>query len=219
MFRTCRSDRRHIDQLPRLNPDYVDRIKPEGHWQPLMREKVRISPHGSITVLPTHALLTSWWSPRSVAFPLNTLSWSCDYISERGRIPRFLQIVSWRQTDRSCWNRSSKTDKSYPEKRMSFRGDPFALPRRRYLWIACFALIGISFVGLLGSTVGTLRPSLNPSERNRESWLASTRPTEPDQLHFQKFVKGAPTNRFRGIRITKNSNALNSSSFCRQFAA
>ncbi|PPQ78032.1 hypothetical protein CVT25_015577 [Psilocybe cyanescens] len=80
---------------------------------------------------------------------------------------------------------------------MSFRGDPFALPRRRYLWIACFALIGISFVGLLGSTVGTLRPSLNPSERNRESWLASTRPTEPDQLHFQKFVKGAPTNRFR----------------------
>lgn len=94
---------------------------------------------------------------------------------------------------------------------MSFRGDPFALTRRRYLWIACFALIGISFVGLLGSTVGTLRPSSNPLQKNGAKWqLESTKPPELDQFHFQNYVKGAPTNRFRGMAIIKTFDALDS---------
>jgi hypothetical protein len=71
------------------------------------------------------------------------------------------------------------------------------IPRRR-LYTACISLVGISFAGLLASTIWSLRPSIDlkdeqPGARN----VIQSPLQESNEFDFHKYVKGPPTNNFR----------------------
>lgn len=89
---------------------------------------------------------------------------------------------------------------------MSFRTESvFYIPRRRYVYIAGFLLIGISFVGIISSTIWSLLPNIDQLGGKKEDrGLVKQSPfQEQDRFEFQEIVKGPPANNFRGLLVYK----------------
>ncbi|KDR85480.1 hypothetical protein GALMADRAFT_53717 [Galerina marginata CBS 339.88] len=81
---------------------------------------------------------------------------------------------------------------------MSFGKDSL-FPRRRYVYAACFSLIGISFFSLLASNFWSLRPTNYPLQASPGAIGHSFQSPlqELDQFDFRDHLKGLPTNNFR----------------------
>lgn len=88
----------------------------------------------------------------------------------------------------------------------------FAKLPRRYVFIACFTLVGLSIVSLFSSTLWTLHPSTysladsgmesiqQPLENN-----ATTAPAqEVHRFDSELYLRGPPTDKFRGMSTTPN---------------
>ncbi|KAF8913143.1 hypothetical protein CPB84DRAFT_1812062 [Gymnopilus junonius] len=84
---------------------------------------------------------------------------------------------------------------------MSFAKEPTTLciPRRRYVYIVSFLLIGVSFVGLLSSTIWSLRPHIDRlGGDNEDRTLVEQSPLqESEHSESQNYLKGPPANNFR----------------------
>lgn len=96
---------------------------------------------------------------------------------------------------------------------VSFDSDVlFAKPRRRFVFIGCLTLVGVSIVSLFGSTLWTLRPSTyaladsgmgSPQHLENNATTAPTAPAqEVDRFDSQLYLRGPPTDRFRGMSTT-----------------
>lgn len=84
---------------------------------------------------------------------------------------------------------------------MSFRADSaLHIPRRRYVLVAGFLLVGISLIGLLSTNLRILRPHTVQLEGEEGLRLVGQYPSQKqDEFASEKYLKGAPTDNFRGL--------------------
>jgi len=88
----------------------------------------------------------------------------------------------------------------------------FPKPRRRYVLIGCVTLVGISIISLFSSTLWSLRPPTYAlADSGIESTHLETIPTivpaqEIDRFASQSYLRGLPTDRFRGLSTAFVSN-------------
>ncbi|PPR02698.1 hypothetical protein CVT26_009801 [Gymnopilus dilepis] len=82
---------------------------------------------------------------------------------------------------------------------MSFRADSaLHIPRRRYVLVAGFLLVGISLIGLLSTNLRILRPHAVQLEGEEGLRLVGQYPSQKqDEFASEKYLKGAPTDNFR----------------------